>query len=364
MTPADSLTTRAPANVVPIRRSLAARIPWLWYDYVVSRVPLPLWALSLLLFAVLYGFALLLALIAGEVPQFVRDIRYLFMLLMPAFGSFALGYIPRTMALLWAGIRPWLANTEEQIAALQTTTPDLLSRFFWPCVVIIGTVVVPYTIPGGDPWARDYAHPGIIEKVSLLAAPFLIYFIGALFAIASIGLGLLAHRLSRAADFMRGFILHGGKAALQPFNALLWVVWGTFTLPFILMVVVLIAVDPTSTDELADAVQYLVMVAMVVPTLVVPQLFINRLLAREKAEELRALRAELEEAAAPPQTRDTFEVLQRMQRHQHLLHEIQEMKAFVPTLVDTRFVIQIGTSFTAILLANVALRTILARMLP
>ena len=55
MTPADSLTTRAAANLGPARRSLAQRIPWLWHDLVVSRSRLPLWALSPLLFVFLYG---------------------------------------------------------------------------------------------------------------------------------------------------------------------------------------------------------------------------------------------------------------------------------------------------------------------
>ena len=36
-------------------RTLAQRVPWLWYEYVVSRVPVPLWVLSCLVFAVVYG---------------------------------------------------------------------------------------------------------------------------------------------------------------------------------------------------------------------------------------------------------------------------------------------------------------------
>ncbi len=348
----------------PARRSAYQRIPWLWYDYVVSRVPLPLWLLSVVFFAVLYVLGLVPAIIAGEVPQFVRDIRYLLLPPLPTFGSFAIGYMPGALNRFWESIRPWLANSKEQIGALEAATPDLLSRFFWLGVLVMALVTAPYAIPGGDPWARDYAHPNIIEKATLLNTPFLIYFGGALFSVASIGLSMFARQLGRAIEFKRGFILHGGKAALQPFNALLWTIWGTFTFPLILMIVVLVAADPTSTDEPLDAVQFIVIGIMALPTLVLPQLFMNRLLAREKAGELLALSQELQEAATPPAERDTFEVLQRMQRHQHLLHEIQEAKAFTPTLVDTRFIFQIGTSFSAILLANVALRTVLARLLP
>lgn len=129
------------------------------------------------------------------------------------------------------------------------------------------------------------------------------------------------------------------------------------------MVAVFVAADPTSTDEPLDAVQFIIMGGIALPTLVLPQLLMNRLLAGEKARELQSLRSELQEAATPPHERDAFEVLQRMQRHQHLLHEIQEAKAFVPSLVDTRFALQIGTSMTGIVLANVVLRTVISRFL-
>lgn len=176
----DVSAPRAATSVGAVaRRSLAQRMPWLWHDYVASRVPLPLWVLSALFFAVLYAINLLPAIIAGELPQFVRDVRYLLLVPLPAFGSFAIGYMPGAINRLWNRLRPWLGNTEEQIAALEAATPDLLGRFFWLGALIMAIITVPYTIPGGDPWARDYVHPGIIEKASLLTAPFVIYFGGA-----------------------------------------------------------------------------------------------------------------------------------------------------------------------------------------
>ena len=92
----------------------------------------------------------------------------------------------------------------------------------------------------------------------------------------------------------------------------------------------------------------------------VPQLFMNRLLSREKAEEVSALRLELADATKLSDEAHTEEILRQILRHQHIASELGRAEAFAPTLIDTRFIVQIAVSVTAIFLANLLLRTILA----
>ena len=192
------------------------------------------------------------------------------------------------------------------------------------------------------------------------------YFFGAAFSMIGIGLGLLTRRISNTLDLKRGFILHGGKAALQPFSQLLWMTWTAFALPVIAIFGLALAttVMPAGGSlRFYNIITLLVLGALIAPSIVAPQLFMNRLLARQKARELQALRQELEEAASTPESADTPDILRRIQRQQYLLYQIQKTEAFAPTLVDARFVLQIGTSVTGILLANVVLRTVIARFL-
>jgi hypothetical protein len=54
----------------------------------------------------------------------------------------------------------------------------------------------------------------------------------------------------------------------------------------------------------------------------VPQVFMNRLLSREKAEEVTALRMELAEAARLSDEAGIDEILRKMHRHQHIALEL------------------------------------------
>ncbi len=344
-------------------RSLAQRIPWLWYDSVVSRVPLPLWVLSLLLFAFLYAAGAAFATVDGVLPQFLRDYRWLVPLGIPALTSFGAGYTPRALDRFWTGLRPWLANPTEELAVFQAGIRNQLTRFFWPTAVIMFVFSAQFGIfldsPGN--WARDYPRYAALRGATLLSAPFVAYFVAGIFSMIGFGLGSLVRRL-QALDLKRGFILQGGKALLRPFNDLLWVTWGS-TLLIVLLVALTSGVSGGPL-ELMGLLSFAVTMAVSLPLIVMPQLHMNRWLAHEKAQELLALRQELDEAASIPPTANAAEAVRYLVRHQHLLHQVQRVEAFSPTLVDARFVLQIGTSFTAILLANVALRTLLARVLP
>ena len=46
---------RSSLLVIPASAPLLDCVPWLWHDYVVARTRLPVWALGLLVFIVVYG---------------------------------------------------------------------------------------------------------------------------------------------------------------------------------------------------------------------------------------------------------------------------------------------------------------------
>ena len=96
---------------------------------------------------------------------------------------------------------------------------------------------------------------------------------------------------------------------------------------------------------------------VITPLMAGAHYFMNRMLTREKSQELRLLQEELSEASALPNDAEAVEVLRRMHRMQLLLYQIQKVETFVPTLADSRFLVQISLSTTAIVLANVVIRT-------
>lgn len=356
--------------VVPLRhRSLAQRIPWLWYDHVASQPVAPSWLLALIPFAFNYGLGVLLAIWDGELSGFLLDYRWPVLFALLVIACWTLGYVPRASGQLLVSLRPWLRNSDEEIEAFRGATPELLMRCFWISAAIWGGfTVLWFVVPGADSWSPDYAHPEIIHRMPLLLAPSMAFFVGASFSMVSMGLGLFTQRISRDLSLKRGFVLQGGRASLQPFNRLLRNIWITFTLPAIVWVVVVFAINaPRLSGPWLAAVNTGVLVlggALAIPTLVLPQLFMNRWLAKEKADELQALQSELAEVASLPQTGDPLDALPRLLRHQHLIYQIQRVQGFTATLVDAKFVMNIASSIVVIVLANIAIRTLFAVLGP
>ncbi len=196
--------------------------------------------------------------------------------------------------------------------------------------------------------------------------PLVGYFAGAATSVAVFGRSVFASRTLRILDLRRGFILEGGKASLRPFNRMLWTVWGLFGFPTVLIAATVVTASALSNLERGEGIQVfslvppLLLMMAFLSAVFIPQLFMNRLLSREKAEEVSALRMELAEAADLPDAAGTDEILRRMHRHQHVTLQLGKAEAVVPTLIDARFVVQITVSVTAIFLANVLLRVTLA----
>jgi hypothetical protein len=178
---------------------------------------------------------------------------------------------------------------------------------------------------------------------------------------ATIGLGTLVQRMSQSLRFRRGFTFEGGKRALQPFNQLLWLIWGVMT-PTLFMVVV--ANVALSTAALSNVLVTAVMALLTLGSVVVPQLFMNRLLRGAKERELRGLRNELGQVAALPTQASADESIRRLLRHQQLRFEFRQTEAFAPTLIDVGFALQILLSVSATILANALLQAPLDRLLP
>jgi hypothetical protein len=347
---------RAPmASHYPIHH----RIPWLWHDYVVEKTGVPLWLLCLLLFLLLHGWAITLAGSAGHLSQFLGDLRWTILTVAPALGAFILAYTPAALTRFWQNLRPWLADTEAEIAALEEATPKLVMRFFWPYFVTVTFFMGVFSFLGTDAgWFQDYPDLGALRYVPLSTAPFVGYFVGGALAIASGGLGMFAQSLHRR-DLRGGFILEGGKAALRPFNQLLWAIWGIFTVPTI-FIMLLSVLDQSGAGVIGTA-SGVTLFVMLGATIIMPHLFMNQWLAQEKAQEVRSLRRALREAADIPSGSPTEDILRQMHRYQDITQRLQEARSFSPTLIDSRLVIQVSTSVVGIVAANVLLRTFILR---
>ena len=103
-------------QLIPVLQS----VPWLWHDMVATRLKLPFWAQSALLFTVLYAASAAVAWYSGVLWEFVCDRNWLITLGLVAFSAYVLGKTPLGVEKLWSHITPWLANSSEEIAAFST----------------------------------------------------------------------------------------------------------------------------------------------------------------------------------------------------------------------------------------------------
>ena len=334
--------------------SLVERAAWAWTDFVErTRLPPLVMAAGLLLF--LYGTNLLIATTFGEARAFVEDYRRPASYLIVGGYAVYLVYLPRAIRNLWVSIRPWLANPDTEIDALEASTRPLVARYFLPSAAIWALFVVYWVATNS--WSEGYDGSLVPRLITGWHGLFLTYFVGTGIAFGLGGVWSVMRLASSRLDFRPGLILEGGKAALRPFNHIFLGTW-----LFFLYVASLATVGTTPITAQGfrreDAALWVVIGAMVA-VLASAQRMMSRMLEREKAEELRRLRAELSEARRLPDAPEPIDVLLSMHKTQMLQHDLQRVEAFSPTLVDTRFMVQISLSVTAILIANVVLRTVL-----
>ncbi len=335
------------------------RIAFWWTDRAEGRPATYAFVASVFLFIVLYGGGALVAQAFGDLRAFVTDPRWAASALIIVLSAFQLVTLPRGIARLWEHLIPWLANSNAEIAALKAQTRPLLARFFPVSVFVWLAFGFAWVLMGS--WG-EFFHSRELAPIlnAIYGFGFRWYFLGAAAVFNSVGLWLLLRRLGRSLNFRPALLLSGGKGALRPFNQLLWEAWRYFMAVIVLAGVVTMPVRGRGL-RFEDAILWIVIVGLLVMQFSSQQP-INRLLASTKASALDRLheRLDQERLAADDESEDGS---RRTNRVQILLHDLRTVEAFAPTLVDSRFVVQIALSVTASLIANFLVQTMFAKLL-
>ena len=344
-------------QLIPVLQS----VPWLWHDMVATRLKLPIWAQSALLFTVLYATSAAAAWYSGVLWEFVCDRNWPITLGLVAFSAYVLGKTPLGVEKLWSHITPWLANSGEEIAAFQRRTRQSLMVMFWPMAFVFVAVVLPfsYLTPGTQ---LGSAYQTFYGRLNTWLLPVLMYFFGGASALCTFGICTFTWRMNRDLVLKTKFIFKDGKKSFESFNSLLWQIWGTFSIPFLVGVVLLESAAPGAKGDwlsVFNLITFCLILILTLPTILLPQHSMNKWLARLQHDELQDLNRQLERAAEPVTNGDTHEVLLRMHEYNHIDHQIRRVIAFSPTLVDVKFVMEIGSRIFFIVAALV-LRNLLS----
>ena len=333
--------------------SILQRVPWLWHDKIATRVKLPIWLQATLLFCVLYAACAGAAFYAGVILEFLWDRNWPITLGLIAFSAYVMGKTPLGVEKLWSGITPWLANTNQEIAAFHQQTRKSLMRIFWPIALVFIVITLPFSFltPGAQ---EGSAYQLFDSRLNTLLIPFVMYFVGGSSALCTFGICAFTWRMNRDLVLKTGFIFKDGKKSLASFNRILWQIWGTFSIPLIAGVILLEYATPGKMGDwvsILNVITFGVVLSLTVPTILLPQYSMNKWLRKLQLNELEQLNKQLEQAAEPVTDGDTHELLLRMHRYKHIEHQIQRAITFSPTLVDLNFVIEIGSRVFFIIIA-------------
>ena len=333
--------------------SVLQRVPWLWHDKIATRVKLPIWLQATLLFCVLYAACAGAAFYAGVILEVLWDRNWSITLGLIAFSAYVMGKTPQGVEKLWSGITPWLANTNQEIAAFHQQTRKSLMRIFWPIALVFIVITLPFSFltPGAQ---EGSAYELFDSRLNTVLIPFVMYFVGGSSALCTFGICAFTWRMNRDLVLKTGFIFKDGKKSLASFNRILWQIWGTFSIPLIAGVILLEYATPGKMGDwvsILNVITFGVVLSLTVPTILLPQYSMNKWLRKLQLNELEQLNKQLEQAAEPVTDGDTHELLLRMHRYHHIDHQIQRAIAFSPTLVDLNFVIEIGSRVFFIVIA-------------
>jgi len=322
--------------------------------------------MSLLAFAAAYGTSCAIAAAAGDVLLFVGDLRWLLPLGIVGVGSFVVSGVPQALERMWGNLWPWVANSEAGASELRAKTLGVVGGGFWVALAITIVATLPTIIadPTEVSFTRDFPRPQTMKYWHYIVMPFTWYFAACMAGLAVWGLPRLAVKMRRVLDLRSGFLLEGGKALFRPITRLLWMLWTLGLFPFLIGFGIEVAFATKRTDITAFEEQYLysqlvLITVLAVLSVIVPYIFIGQLLGREKAQELTTLRNELKGVRQISEGADTGEVLRRMYRHQQIEHDLRQVETISPSLIEARFLIQIGISVSAILIANILIRLVL-----
>lgn len=293
------------------------------------------------------------------VDFYLRDVVWVVSSVFTAGSAYALGSIPLGIRHFWANLRPWLSAARQDVPDPEQDSIRLMTRAFWyGLAVIIGLGAFSGAV--GDPRYSAAGFGDLYAWMNTLRFPLFVYVVGGATGVGAIGLGVFARSLNRY-ELKPGFIVGGGKAALRPFNQMVWAVWLGYAVPAVLTIALFYSA--TNDVEGADQTQVLFGNAisigfalfLVLPTVVAPHYMMNRWLAGRKAADIERLQRELEQTAAPPEEADAAAIQRASLRHQHLLYELQRVEAFSPTLADARFLGRFAASIALALAVNIVL---------
>jgi hypothetical protein len=344
------------------------KFPWLWVDLVVARINLPPWLLSIGLFSVLFICGSIISLVAGEPVGFLLDIRRIIVFSLPAFASFNITIVRQNIKKLETGLKPWIASPDADIEVFWAKTPLWLMRGFW-FFALIWLAIIPSLYlfmhnivnQGSPPVSGVAAPPRTIAHVGLFMAPIVAYFMGSVTAIATMGLATLAHNLRAGLDLKEGFVLRGAKEVLRPLTHLFWVTWFTIALPLLLIGTLAVTSGNLTSGRIPlnpmDIIPLALVAVILILAVVVPQIFINRFLGKEKQEAVDNIRAQIDQAITVGEGESREDILLNMHRFQSLIYREEKVYKFSPTMIDTKFLIQLAAVITTVLSAFFGIRT-------
>jgi hypothetical protein len=369
---ATTVTTPTAGRKEVSLRAVLLDFPWLWHCLVVRRSGIPLWALSVAVFAVLYAAGLVAGALAGDARLFISEVRWVFISLGPALGAFLMGYLPTAVDRLWDSLSPWLANPTRLSDNVRRASPRLLTGYFWlPFSVLWAGALIQYCFadPAQVTWMQGYPRPEALKYLSVVNGLVFAYFIGGASAVASVGLARTALFIQRRLDLRPDMVYRAGKEPLRGFNHLLYSVWAGYTAPLILLGGLNMGIEYSLQAErgfglgMAESLIVGVIVVLAAASLAAPQVIMTRLLRREKREAARAVRREMEEALSVPETAGSGAETRAIFRYLQLGERRRQVEGFTPTLVDAHFLTHVVVTFIGLLAVHLTVTVLLGAFL-
>jgi len=316
--------------------------------------------LPLALFIILYGVGGLVATAAGDAHRFYRDVRWLMPIGTMTLASTVLIYVSQRLGIVLDTIQPWSRSTPEEFAQFKRTAPISLTWEFWftgpfGALALLLFAITDQAYP--NQWNQGYSDPDYWRYWSIFIIPIAGYFIGGATAILLVGIAVVGRKMHNELALDERFILESGVAPLRPFNRLVWLGWGYFALPSMLLAAVAFTIGSQGEElGLVNFVPLAMLFTVFAVALGIPHIFINRILGKAKGRVMHDLRAALNAAATNAETAESTDVLRGIQRHSHLRYQLDRMAVAVPTLISFRYGVQIALNITDIFPANVARR--------
>ena len=240
---------------------------------------------------------------AGNTTRFYQDVRWLMPLGTITLASMVLAYVPVRLERVLDAVQPWSRANAEDFAAFRASAPQALTKAFWFTGPFWALAILPFAlIDPADPnqWNQGYPNPEPWRYWGFMIVPLAGYFIGGATSILLVGIALLSRRMDHHLTLDARFILEAGVAPLRPVNRLIWLGWGWFALPAMLLAAVAFTVGNEGEElGIVNFIPLAMLFLIFLAALSLPHLFLNRLLSAAKGRMVGQLRKAINEAAVP-----------------------------------------------------------------